>query len=340
MSLIKCACMAALVCLVRAADPSCAHISALPQYMHPGVPQAAAEQKCKGDCAQPGYNCEAVQSLYPTLCTCGSTPVVTPTPAPPGGSPTDAPTMPPSVHASGMCNGLDASGQPTAAAQGAKCRACSSDGACEGGKCVYVTVKGCAAPTPVPPPAPTVKPSFLVAGQCNGVDKFGNPTPASTAAKCRVCTSDEMCEGGLCWAAVAGCGIPPRFPTHAPTPTPAPTPSAPTMPPSVHAMCNGLDASGQPTAAAQGAKCRACSSDGVCEGGRCMKEVAGCSTSQQTKSISPVVLAVTSCESTCKETCCRNGGGDACISACGCTGKCTSPGLRGGIAAQLLVLAR
>jgi hypothetical protein len=52
----------------------------------------------------------------------------------------------------------------------------------------------------------------------------------------------------------------------------------------------------------------------------------------------PAVL--TSCEPTCKETCCRNGGGDACISACGCTGKCASALLRGGLAAHLLALAR
>merc|ERR1719331_3691708 len=28
-----------------------------------------------------------------------------------------------------------------------------------------------------------------------------------------------------------------------------------------------------------------------------------------------------SCEETCLKTCCRDGGGDACISACGCQGK-------------------
>ena len=36
-------------------DPSCASIYALPQHMHPGVPQAAAEAKCQHDCAQPGF---------------------------------------------------------------------------------------------------------------------------------------------------------------------------------------------------------------------------------------------------------------------------------------------
>merc|ERR1719272_1731206 len=30
-----------------------------------------------------------------------------------------------------------------------------------------------------------------------------------------------------------------------------------------------------------------------------------------------------SCDDQCKDTCCRNGGGSACVSACGCTGPCT-----------------
>ena len=69
-----------------AQDPSCAYITAQPQYMHPGVPQAAAEQKCRTDCAQPGYNCETIAHYYPTICTCGTSPSTPP--------PTPAPTTP------------------------------------------------------------------------------------------------------------------------------------------------------------------------------------------------------------------------------------------------------
>merc|ERR1719331_2519823 len=32
--------------------------------------------------------------------------------------------------------------------------------------------------------------------------------------------------------------------------------------------------------------------------------------------------SLTSCDEQCKDTCCRNGGGAACISACGCSGSC------------------
>merc|ERR1719454_1211590 len=30
----------------------------------------------------------------------------------------------------------------------------------------------------------------------------------------------------------------------------------------------------------------------------------------------------TACDAQCKATCCRNGGGAACVSACGCSGSC------------------
>jgi len=52
------------------ADPTCAQIHARPSYLHPGVPQEAAEWKCKTDCAQPGYNCSVIAQNYPDLCTC------------------------------------------------------------------------------------------------------------------------------------------------------------------------------------------------------------------------------------------------------------------------------
>merc|ERR1711990_863341 len=42
------------------------------------------------------------------------------------------------------------------------------------------------------------------------------------------------------------------------------------------------------------------------------------------KCSSKTVAAPASCNEVCKDTCCRNGGGDACVSACGCTGKCSS----------------
>jgi hypothetical protein len=77
-----------------AQDPSCAYITAQPQYMHPGVPQAAAEQKCRGNCAQPGYNCEMIANYYPTICTCGTSPSTPP--------PTPAPTTP----TPGVCNNV------------------------------------------------------------------------------------------------------------------------------------------------------------------------------------------------------------------------------------------
>ena len=32
--------------------------------------------------------------------------------------------------------------------------------------------------------------------------------------------------------------------------------------------------------------------------------------------------ATVTCNEVCKDTCCRDGGGDACVSACGCTGSC------------------
>jgi hypothetical protein len=78
----------AILSTTSRADPSCAYIKAQPQYMHPGVPQAAAEAKCQGDCAQPGYNCEMIANYYPTICTCGSSPSTpSPTPAPPAPAP-------------------------------------------------------------------------------------------------------------------------------------------------------------------------------------------------------------------------------------------------------------
>jgi hypothetical protein len=79
-----------------AVDPSCAKIHATPQDMHPGVPQAAAEQKCRTDCAQPGFTCAMVAHDEPTICTCtGPVPVptpATPTPSPPGPGPGPGPT--------------------------------------------------------------------------------------------------------------------------------------------------------------------------------------------------------------------------------------------------------
>merc|ERR1719506_818399 len=65
-------CVAKKVQLTFGADPSCALIHARPQYLHPGVPQEAAEWKCKTDCAQPGYNCSVIEKNYPDLCTCAS----------------------------------------------------------------------------------------------------------------------------------------------------------------------------------------------------------------------------------------------------------------------------
>ena len=78
----------AMLSIASSADPSCAYITAQPQYMHPGVPQVAAEAKCRGDCAQPGYNCETIARNYPTICTCGSSPSTpSPTPTPPAPAP-------------------------------------------------------------------------------------------------------------------------------------------------------------------------------------------------------------------------------------------------------------
>jgi hypothetical protein len=77
-----------ILAIASSADPSCAYIKAQPQYMHPGVPQEAAEAKCSGDCAQPGYNCEMIANYYPAICTCGSSPSTpSPTPAPPAPAP-------------------------------------------------------------------------------------------------------------------------------------------------------------------------------------------------------------------------------------------------------------
>ena len=92
-----------LACSSSASDPSCAYIYALPQYMHPGVPQAAADAKCRMDCAQPGYNCQTIATYYPSICACGNTPH-TPSPTP---KPTPAPHGKCTNPAYHQCGGTD-----------------------------------------------------------------------------------------------------------------------------------------------------------------------------------------------------------------------------------------
>jgi hypothetical protein len=51
-------------------NTKCHWMHALPPSLHPAVPQATAEKKCKEMCMQPGFTCGIIAAAYPNMCGC------------------------------------------------------------------------------------------------------------------------------------------------------------------------------------------------------------------------------------------------------------------------------
>jgi hypothetical protein len=152
-----------------AVDPSCALIFALPLDRHPGVSMAAAEAKCRGDCAQAGFTCEMIASGNPTLCGCATQPPSTP--------------LYSCNTKTGQC-ALDPFGTTTAGDCIAKCQVVPT------------------APTPAP-----AKCGNRAYAQCGGSDGYAGPTccPYFQGAQ-QVCHLESPQYSQCCPPNLAGCG--------------------------------------------------------------------------------------------------------------------------------------
>ena len=212
-----------------AVDPSCALIYALPLDRHPGVSMAAAEAKCRGDCAQAGYTCEMIASGYPNLCGCATQPPSTP--------------LYSCNTATGQC-ALDPFGTTTAGDCIAKCRVVPT--------------------TPTPAPA---KCSNRAYAQCGGSDGFTGPTccPYYQGAQ-QVCHLESPQYSQCCPPNLAGCGgtSPKNLRVSATfTASAAVNTASPTAPPTTGWNCNWKTLKCEQQPGVAGTSLAACS--GLCQ---------------------------------------------------------------------------